>query len=339
LCRTSGIESLLRHAYVDAVKKLGPVAIIGGGLSGISCGHVLMAAGVEVRILERAGDLGGRCATRLWQGHLIDLGVQYFTAQSTEFKKELLTRLRQFRPIVSPILDENEMLVMSTAGPRFYVLQGNNYLAHVLARGLDVQLNRPVETVSFRGPQIECLGENYRAVVSAAPGPETARLFRLAHPPVEYEPSLTAMLEYANDGLEPGRHCYARVLPEGSSPIAASYCENNKAGRIIGSKTVFVVHASSGFSIAHVDRPSESYLPQLIQEHEKLWHIPPGLCRASSIHVWRQGRPAPGTRRKIKCPPGAFYCGDSCSESTVEDVWLDGRRAAAEVLAYLNEKT
>ena len=318
------------------MKKLGPVAIIGGGLSGISCGYALKAAGIDVRIFERSDTVGGRCATRLWQGHLIDTGVQYFTAHSPDFKKELLTRLRQFRPIISPILDQDEKLIMSSHGPRFYVLQGNNYLSQVLSHGVDVRLNQPVETVSFHGSYIECLGENFSAVVSAVPGPETARLFQLPDQPVEYEPVLTAFLEYANDGTEPGRQCYARVLPDDSPVIASSYCENHKAGRIIGgNKTVFVVQASSKFSLAHVDEPSENYLPELVAEHERLWHLSPGLCRASSIHVWHYGRPIAQTRRQIACPPGAFYCGDSCSESTVEDVWLDGRRAATEVLAYL----
>ena len=40
-----------------------------------------------MRIFDRAAVAGGRCATRLWQGHLVDLGVQYFTAQSADFKK------------------------------------------------------------------------------------------------------------------------------------------------------------------------------------------------------------------------------------------------------------
>src|ERR1700677_4367193 len=91
--------------YIGAVKKTGAVAIIGAGLSGLSCGQALVAAGVPVRIFERSGAVGGRCATQLWQGHLVDIGVQFFTAQTPEFKKELLTRLRQFRPIVSPIMD------------------------------------------------------------------------------------------------------------------------------------------------------------------------------------------------------------------------------------------
>jgi renalase len=317
------------------VKKPGPIAVIGGGVAGVSCAHALQAAGAEVRLFERGPALGGRCATRLWQGHLLDLGVQYFTAQSGEFKKELLTRLRQFRPIISPILDQNDKLVVSSAGPRFYVLQGNHYLAHVLAHGVNVELNREVEELGFRGREIECLGGKFRAVVCAMPGPQAARLLGLDPPPVEYEPCVTAMLEYGPDDKEPGRHCYARVLPEDSPVIAASFCENHKAGRIIGSKSVFVVQASSAFSVANADQPPENYLALLIDEHERLWHLPAGLCRARSIHVWRYGRPKAATRYEPACPPGAFFCGDSRSESTVEDVWLDGRRTAQDVLAYL----
>jgi len=82
------------------------VAIIGAGLAGLSCAQVLRNAGVSVQVFERNSGVGGRCATQLWQGHLVDTGVQFFTAQSGDFKKELLTRLRQFRPIISPILDQ-----------------------------------------------------------------------------------------------------------------------------------------------------------------------------------------------------------------------------------------
>lgn len=311
--------------------------MIGGGVAGVSCAHALQAAGADVRLLERASALGGRCATRLWQGHLIDLGVQYFTAQSAEFKRELLTRLRQFRPIITPILDEQDKLVVSKAGPRFYVLQGNHYLAHVLAAGVDIQLNSEVEEITRRNGKYECLGETYRAVVCAVPGPQSARLLGLETPPVEYEPCITAMLEYGQDDKDPARQCYARIAPAGSKIIASSYCENHKAGRIIGNKTVFVVHAASAFSVTYADEDPEDYLPLIADEHERMWHLPSGLCRARSVHVWRFGRPREATRAVVDLPPGAFVCGDSCSESTVEDVWLDGRRAAADVMKFLRD--
>jgi predicted NAD/FAD-dependent oxidoreductase len=305
-------------------------------VAGVSCAHALQAGGIEVHLLERAAALGGRCATRLWQGHLIDLGVQYFTAQSAPFKRELLTRLRQFRPIITPILDAEDKLVVSKSGPRFYVLQGNHYLAHVLSHGVDARLNSEVEEIVPRKGGFGCLGTTYRAVVCALPGPQAARLLGLEAPPVEYEPCITAMLEYGHDDKDPTRQCYARLASPENRVIAASFCENHKAGRIIGNKSVFVVHAASPFSVAYADEDPEDYLQLIAEENERMWHLPSGLCRARSIHVWRYGRPLPATRSIVELPPGAFLCGDSCTESTVEDVWLDGRRAADDVVKFLS---
>jgi predicted NAD/FAD-dependent oxidoreductase len=319
------------------VKKTAPVAIIGAGLSGLSCAQALHAAGVSVRVFERAAVVGGRCATQLWQGHLVDLGVQYFTAQSGDFKKELLTRLRQFRPIVSPILDRYNQPVPNPAGPRFYVLQGNNYFAHVLSQGLDVRLNTAVESVTFHSSGVKCLGETYRAAVSSLPGPQTARLFDLPQSPADYEPCLVALLEYAGTDLGRSHECYGRVLP-GGEPIQAGYCENNKVGRIVGNKAVFVVEAGPNYSREFADAPSETYLPDMARKHEEIWSIPAGQMTAAYGHCWKFARPLPNRPHLPKLPPGAFICGDSRTESTVENVWLDGQKAAREVLKHLREK-
>ena len=317
------------------VKKLGPVAVIGAGLSGLSCAQALRAAGVTVRVLESASTVGGRCATRLWQGHLVDTGIQYFTARTTEFKRELLTRHRQFRPIISPILDKENKVVPPQAGSRFYILQGNNYFAQVLAQGLDLRLNTPVETVHFTSSGVECHDEKYRAVVSSLPGPLTAGIFGLPKASAEYEPCIVALLEYS--GKDHSRECYGRIQPEGSEPVLASNCENNKVGRVIGDKTVFIVQASPKFSREHADAPPESYLPKLARAHEKMWHIPAGQCTASFSQCWLHARPIESKKHPVDLPRGAFICGDSRTDSTVEEVWLDGRKAAREVLSFLAE--
>jgi renalase len=311
------------------------IAIIGAGLSGLSCAQALRTAGMEVRLFEKANRVGGRCATRLWQGHLIDHGVQYFTAQTPEFKRELLTSLRQFRPLIPPILDWEKKVVYSQGGPRFYVLQGNNYFAHVLSRGLDVRLNTEIGEVAFKSDGIECQGETYGAVVSSLPAPQTARLFSLSQTPTEYVCCLTTVLEYNEFNVGDSQDCYARILPEGAEPLVASYCENHKVGRILGDKTVFVLQAAPEFSRAHAELPEEEYVPQLAVAHEDLWKIPSGKRTASFAHPWHLCRPRSDMRRPFDLPRGAFVCGDSRSESTVEDVWLDGRRAAEEVLSYL----
>lgn len=320
------------------MKKIDPVAIIGAGLSGLSCAQALQSAGVNVRLFESSSVVGGRCATRLWQGHLVDIGVQFFTAQSPEFKKELLTRLRQFRPIAWPILDRDKQPINSSAGPRFYVLQGNNYLPQILSFGLDIRLNTAVAPVSFQASGIDCLGETYQAVVSSLPGPQTARIFDLAQSPVEYEPCLTVLLEYPGVHLEKTSECYGYLFRDGEHSILSSYCENHKAGRIIGDKAVFVVQASSDFSRNYIDASPEDYLSLLMQEHEKLWRIPSGQSTAGSGYCWSLARPRKEPRHHVDLPPGAFICGDSLSDSTVEAVWLDGRRAATEVLSYLSSR-
>jgi renalase len=317
------------------VKKSGSVAVIGAGLSGLSCAQALQAAGLTVRVLERAGTIGGRCATQLWQGHLVDIGVQYFTAQSGEFKKELLTRLRQFRPIVSPIFDDKNQAIPNTCGPRFYVLQGNSYFAHVMTHSLNIELKSEVETVTFQGGSAKCLGETYRAVVSSLPGPQTAQIFGLKAPPADYNPCHVAILEYAGSNPGQTRECYGRILTDQAGSLQASYCENNKVGRIVGTKTVFVLEATPGYSLAHLDEPTEKYLPELIREHEAVWGIPSGQLTASFGRLWKYARPKAGTQVEAKLPAGAFICGDSRTESTVENVWLDGQKAAQEVLRYL----
>ena len=317
------------------MQSLGPVAIIGGGISGLSCAQALQGAGIEVRVFEKGNRVGGRCATRLWQGHLVDHGVQYFTAQTPEFKKQLLNSLRQFRPLIPPVLDWNRNVIYSPHGPRFYVLQGNNYLAHVLSHGLDIELNTPVESITFKNNGVECLGASYRAVISALPAPQTGRLFSLDQPATEYIGCLTAVFEYDEPNIGNSEDCYARILPPGAELLMASYCENHKSGRILGNKSVFVVEATPTFSAAHADEPEEDYLPLLAEAHEELWKIPAGHCTARFGHYWNLSRPRTDDRKPFELPSGAFICGDSRSEPTVEDVWLDGRRAAEEVLDYL----
>jgi renalase len=313
----------------------GTVAIIGAGISGLSCAQALRASGVEARLFERAVRVGGRCATKLWQGHLVDHGVQYFTAQTPEFKRELLNRLRQFRPIIPPVSNAQGKIMVSPGGPRFYVLQGNNYLAQVMSHGLDVRLNSRVEEVTFGGDGVEISGQTYQAVVSSLPAPQTARLFGLPKSPADYVCCISALLEYAGLNVGKSAHRYGYLLPDEEEPLHASYCENHKAGRIMDEKTVFVVQAGFRFSLANADEPPEKYLSQLIEANNDLWEIAEGKCTASFGHRWRLSWPRTETRQAVPLPPGAFMCGDSLSGSTVEEVWLDGRRAAEEVLDFL----
>ncbi len=141
---------------------------------------------------------------------------------SLEFKRELLDSLRQFRLLIPPILDWEKRVVHSDSGPRFYVLQGNNYFAHLLSHGLDVRLSTPVEKVVFKDEIVECRDGRYRAAVSSLPAPQTADLFSLAPPATADSCRLSAVLEYGEPNVGEFEDCYARVFPDDSEALAAS---------------------------------------------------------------------------------------------------------------------
>ena len=72
---------------------LRPVAVIGAGLSGLSCAHALLQAGHTVHLFDKSRGPSGRMSTRRaedahgpWQ---CDHGAQYFTARDAAFRAEV----------------------------------------------------------------------------------------------------------------------------------------------------------------------------------------------------------------------------------------------------------
>ena len=65
------------------------IAIIGAGLSGLTCAQRLKNAGIDVRLFDKARGPGGRLCTRRREGDHFDHGAQFMTAHGTEFSAEL----------------------------------------------------------------------------------------------------------------------------------------------------------------------------------------------------------------------------------------------------------
>lgn len=66
------------------------IAVIGAGMSGITCAEYLCSRGFKVSVFEKSRGLGGRLATRRINNDLsVDHGVQYISAKSSAFKKYL----------------------------------------------------------------------------------------------------------------------------------------------------------------------------------------------------------------------------------------------------------
>ena len=152
------------------------VVVVGAGLAGVACAVELSAAGVDVRVVERARTVGGRMASRRIDGRPVDLGAAYFTVADPEFA-QVVARWRTAglaRPWTS------ELVVLSRGergrapGPvRWAAPAGLRSLVRALAEGLPVELEHEVRSVG-PGPTVD--GAKVDAVVLAMPDPQARRL-------------------------------------------------------------------------------------------------------------------------------------------------------------------
>ncbi len=63
------------------------IIVIGAGISGCSCAHLLSMSGHDVTLVEKGRGVGGRMATRRMEGARIDHGAQFFTARDHRLQK------------------------------------------------------------------------------------------------------------------------------------------------------------------------------------------------------------------------------------------------------------
>ena len=307
------------------------IAIIGAGLSGISAARSLQTAGHRVVIFEKSRSFGGRCATRFWEGNVVDHGAQYFTAESELFNSVLETLPEGlFGEITAPILNEAGH-VISSASKRLYFLPGNNRLAKSLAHGLTISMEKEISSISQSKDRWTVGGEEFDFVISSAPWPQTAKLLGMETKADEtiYERCLTAFFRI--DGNPTGRAAQIYGIRDSSGhPLAWTACENHKQQRITPNFTVLVVQASGDFSLEHWDTPADQWTALLKPALAERWEIPPSKFLGYFAHRWRYSI----AQRNVSptLPDGVFLTGDSTCASRVEAAWLCGEETARELL-------
>jgi renalase len=309
------------------------VAILGAGLAGIAAAQTLRAAGCETVVFEKSRSYGGRCATRNWEGDLVDHGAQYFTVGSSEFARAIRAGAQpEVHPLEAPLLRENGRPFPDKK--RYYHRAGNNRLARALAGGLEIRFETPVPPPQPLQDGWQVCGESFDRILTTAPLPQSAALFGVSlNAPEPYEPCLTLLVRYWGEWLGRTPHRYGLEHFPGAG-LRWSACENHKAGRIQPGRTVFVLHASAEFSRRHWDGDPLAWGALLRAELERAWEISPAHFDSQFSHRWLFSRLA----RPLDLPSfpeGVSYAGDAASDSRVESAWLNGLAAAERLLSKL----
>lgn len=123
------------------------VIVIGAGISGIMAARELNASGHQVILLDKGRGVGGRMATRRFDGGVFDHGAQFFTATSPEFLASLQSLLDtgQLEPW---FVGAPGKAAEGDLRPRYRGTPGMTAVPKKLVEGLDLRLSTEVELVS-----------------------------------------------------------------------------------------------------------------------------------------------------------------------------------------------
>lgn len=289
------------------------VVVVGAGVAGLACARELLDAGVPVRVLDRARVVGGRLASRRYDGRYADIGAAYLTADHPAFAG----RLESWRiaGLAHPWTDTFAVYERgtrdSTTGPTRWAAPGGlRSLAEDLARELDVTLGHEVTAL----PAAD-------AVVLAMPGPQALRIAGLAAAREQrWSPALVAVLTYAERGWPDFHGAFVNAHPV----LAGVWDDGDRRG---DRAPVLVAHSTAAF--ARLDRLEAGRAAAGMEAAvRELIGVPAATTR---VHRWTYAQPAP--------EPGAYaregdvyLAGDAFGRPRVQTAWLSGRAVAHAIL-------
>ena len=327
------------------------IAVIGAGLSGLTCARQLQIQGHSVTVYEKNREVSGRMSTRQTEFGGFDYGAQYLTASSADFRKQLAGWKK-----AGLIIDWNAELAQLNQGvrkptgrsqKRFIPIPGMSGLCTHLAQGLDIRCEQVVRRIEPLGKQwLLSVGSNSVAIDASA-GPFDAIL--LAVPADQAAPLLAPIpalaKQVAKAKLSP---CWAMMLSfplplelgyDGAwvsgSRLAWIARDNAKPEHRDGER--WVAHASTDWSIRHLEDDEERVKEKLLKAFHEATGSQVQPIHASA-HRWRYAQAlAPLAEDCLWRPKLRIgVCGDwfaagleGCGR--VENAWVSGMALAAAV--------
>jgi renalase len=298
------------------------IVVVGAGIAGVACAVELRAAGVPVRVLERAHTVGGRMASKRIHGRPVDLGAAYFTVRDPEFA-QVVARWRTAglaRPWTSELAVVGGGERNRATGPvRWAAPGGLRSLVTALAEGLSVELEHAVTRVG-PGPTVD--GEGADAVVLAMPDPQARRLLDDGTPAAalldgrEWQPVITVAAGWQRREWP--------ALPAAfvnDHPLLSLVADDGD--RRGDGAPVLVAHTTNDAARRYDSRPDDAVAPVLdaLRElldlrSEPVW---------THVHRWRYAAPAKPREDSFHLgADGIGLAGDGWGSPRVETAWRSG---------------
>ena len=319
------------------------IAIIGAGLSGLTCAKHLSLSS-KVTIFEKSRGVSGRMSTRYAGEYEFDHGAQYFTARHPDFKSCILEAISEGH--IAPwtglaLYDKGQGKFETDRGSdRFVAVPRMNSWAKSLAKGLNIELGVRIKSIETREKKWALLsdeGEIYDGfdeLVLAIPSPQALTLLPDGFSKIE------AVRSAAMDA------CFALMLgfdtkikvPWDSlrvkdSPIAWIAVNSAKPER--GAAATLMVHTHPDWSNENADEDRSKLMQIIVREASRITGIETSSAVHKSLHRWLYASVSnsPNTLFLRDEAKHLTLCGDWCLGGRVEAAWLSGRAASKAILA------
>ncbi|MFV2100739.1 NAD(P)/FAD-dependent oxidoreductase [Micromonospora sp. LOL_024] len=313
--------------------------VVGAGIAGVACARELLRAGIPVQLRERGSVVGGRMASRRFEGRPADLGAAYLTVTDPDFAEVVhdWQAAGLVREWTDTFLAYEAGTRRETPGPtRWAAPQGLRSLVEHLARDLPLQVSHLVLGVE-PGPTVD--GQKCAAAVLAMPGPQAALLLDPALDAAtgaarrqHWSPALAAVLRYPTRRWTDFRGVFVN-----DHPLLSLVCDD---GDRRGDRApVLVAHTTPEFAVRHLAQPAGA-APAVEAAVRDLLTLP-DQAEYAHVHRWTYAKPVGGSDTGFHLDDdGIGLAGDAFGPPRVETAWRSGRdlgRALAARLACPTE--
>lgn len=314
------------------------VAIIGAGISGLSCARELQKAGFLVSLFDKSKGVGGRMSHRYYENWEADHGAQYFTAREALFQAQVDDWQKQGvvhswkGKIVT--LSNGQMHTKSSDSIRYVGTPAMTSPAKALASNLNLhtqhtvtdihQVNRLWKITTKEHGKLEA---EFDYLILAIPSVQAQKIvgkyssvFNEVCHEVQMLPCWTLLAYFKNsldlpyDGAFVENNLFSWIARDSSKPNRPVY-------------ETWVAQAANDWSFEHVDFTQFEIEPVLIKAFADLTGHKPDLYQS---HLWRYAKLAKPSEREFVYDPAiqVGLCGDWLKTSTVEGAWTSGYRLA-----------
>lgn len=308
------------------------IAIIGAGLTGLTCASLLARAGHRVVVLDKGRGIGGRLATRHSEKDFqFDHGAQYISANSDEFAAFLEER----RKSGALALWDNGL-----EGEHYVGMPDMRSFAQSLVQGFDVRSAVDVSSIRATSNHVEVTSDGQTTVfdqlVLTIPAPQILHLVGDDHAvvkqiqTVEMTPNLTLMA-----GFKSSRQTPFLTARDPQSDLAWIARNDTKPGR--SNQVCWVAQAGLLWSRAHLELSKQEIAAKMLPLLCARIGMSPEDAAYVRGHRWRYAQAsAPLGRPFLTDETGRLRIGgDWCLGSRAEHAWKSGVALAEDLMNVL----